>query len=91
MIPFRTCRVCLQKSPKTDLVRIVRKPDGTLVIDKKGGTPGRGVYLCSDCLRSSKFENKKAKHSLFHALKASPDSKIIEELLHHYDKSPSKK
>jgi predicted RNA-binding protein YlxR (DUF448 family) len=43
---MRTCVACRTKRPQTELVRIVRGPDGEPVIDRVGGAPGRGAYLC---------------------------------------------
>lgn len=47
-IPERTCVGCGQKRPKKDLVRIVRTPQGGLLVDFTGKNPGRGAYLCHD-------------------------------------------
>ena len=32
--------------PKRDLVRIVRTPDGQVLVDRSGRLPGRGAYVC---------------------------------------------
>ncbi len=45
-VPLRTCIACQRKRPKRELVRVVRTPDGTTVIDLKGKQAGRGTYLC---------------------------------------------
>lgn len=45
-IPQRTCIVCRQVQSKRELVRVVRTPDGELVIDETGKQKGRGAYLC---------------------------------------------
>jgi predicted RNA-binding protein YlxR (DUF448 family) len=29
-------------------VRVVRRPDGAIVMDEVGNVPGRGAYLCAD-------------------------------------------
>lgn len=38
---------------KKDLVRLVRTPEGEIVVDPTGKRSGRGAYLCPrpDCLR----------------------------------------
>jgi len=33
---------------KRELIRIVRKPDGGIAIDRTGKVSGRGAYLCSN-------------------------------------------
>jgi predicted RNA-binding protein YlxR (DUF448 family) len=43
--PVRTCVACRQEAGKADLVRVVRRPDGTVGLDKSGRTPGRGAYV----------------------------------------------
>ena len=45
-IPERTCVGCGQKRPKGELVRVVRTPQGALILDVTGKNPGRGAYLC---------------------------------------------
>jgi len=45
-VPLRTCTACQSKRPKRELIRIVRTPEGTTVIDLKGKQAGRGTYLC---------------------------------------------
>jgi predicted RNA-binding protein YlxR (DUF448 family) len=45
-VPLRTCIACRERHPKRELIRIVRRPDGTLDIDPKGKLAGRGAYLC---------------------------------------------
>ena len=44
--PVRMCAGCRAHAPKKELIRIVRTPDGSIVADAKGKTPGRGAYLC---------------------------------------------
>jgi predicted RNA-binding protein YlxR (DUF448 family) len=34
--------------PKRDLLRIVRRPDGSVAIDDSGRLAGRGAYVCRD-------------------------------------------
>ncbi|MDA0676551.1 MAG: YlxR family protein [Chloroflexi bacterium] len=47
-VPLRTCVVCKEKKPKRDLLRIVRTPDGEVVLDSTGRANGRGSYVCGD-------------------------------------------
>ena len=44
--PERTCAVCRTKTDKRQLVRIVRTPEGDVLIDDTGKRNGRGAYLC---------------------------------------------
>ena len=47
-IPMRTCLVTREKYPKGELVRVVRTPEGEVVIDETGRTNGHGAYLKKD-------------------------------------------
>ena len=35
-IPMRSCLITKEKLPKKDLIRIVRTPEGTVIIDEIG-------------------------------------------------------
>ncbi len=45
-VPLRQCMGCGEHRPKSELVRIVRAPDGSVSIDKTGKKAGRGAYIC---------------------------------------------
>jgi predicted RNA-binding protein YlxR (DUF448 family) len=45
-IPVRTCAVCRDQSTKRALTRIVRQPDGQVIVDLTGRLNGRGTYIC---------------------------------------------
>lgn len=47
-IPLRTCVVTREQAPKMEMFRIVRTPEGEVMIDLKGKANGRGVYLKKD-------------------------------------------
>jgi predicted RNA-binding protein YlxR (DUF448 family) len=59
------------------LVRIVRTPDGEVLVDEKGKRSGRGAYLCrqSDC-----WDKALARRQLESALKVALTSETISEL-----------
>lgn len=46
-IPLRTCVSCRETKSKRELLRVVRTPDGHVVIDATGKKSGRGAYLCA--------------------------------------------
>src|SRR5438309_1264172 len=54
-IPQRSCVACRTVQDKKDLVRLVRTPEGEIVVDPTGKRNGRGAYLCpgTDCLRAA--------------------------------------
>lgn len=45
-IPERRCVGCGTHRPKSELIRIVRLPDGGVETDLTGKKPGRGAYVC---------------------------------------------
>ena len=45
-VPLRTCIACRQSKDKRELIRLVRTPEGELVVDETGRKNGRGAYLC---------------------------------------------
>jgi predicted RNA-binding protein YlxR (DUF448 family) len=45
-VPQRTCIACRQVKSKRELIRIVRLPDGEILVDETGKANGRGAYLC---------------------------------------------
>ncbi len=47
-IPQRMCLGCQTKKDKRELVRIVRTPEGEIIIDPTGKKAGRGAYICND-------------------------------------------
>ena len=44
-IPMRSCVITKEKLPKKELIRVVRTPDGEVIIDTVGKANGRGAYL----------------------------------------------
>lgn len=51
-VPVRTCVACMTARPKRELIRVVRRVDGSLEVDRRGKVSGRGAYLCPtvECL-----------------------------------------
>ena len=54
--PERKCIGCGEKRKKTELIRIVRSPEGEISLDFTGKKPGRGAYLCRNvaCFRAAR-------------------------------------
>lgn len=71
-IPRRACVACQTVRAKRDMVRIVRTPEGAVVVDETGKLNGRGAYLCRqrDC-----WDVALAKHRVERALKVSLNAK----------------
>ena len=59
-IPARMCTGCGEMKPKTELVRIVRSPEGEISLDLTGRKNGRGSYICRSVSCFDKALKKKA-------------------------------
>lgn len=55
-VPLRRCVGCNEQKTKKEFVRVVRTPEGKIVLDETGKQNGRGVYLCPKkaCLLKAK-------------------------------------
>jgi len=51
---------CRKVKPKQELIRLVRISDGSVEVDTRGKSVGRGAYLCPECweigLKGSQLE-----------------------------------
>ena len=54
------CTGCAEHFPKKELIRILRTPDGEIVIDELGKKSGRGAYICKrpECLRKARKQRR---------------------------------
>lgn len=75
--PTRRCTGCGEHFPKCELIRILRTPEGEIVIDEAGKRSGRGAYICkkADCLRQAR-----KKRRLEASLECSIPNEIYERL-----------
>ena len=71
------CTGCREKKPKLELIRIVKKPEGEIVIDTTGKVSGRGAYICKseECLKKAQKTN-----ALSRAFETSIDNEVYEAL-----------
>ena len=55
-IPMRQCLGCNEHKPKKDMLRVLRTPDGEILLDFTGKKSGRGAYICYDakCLKKAR-------------------------------------
>lgn len=44
-IPLRSCVVTKERLPKKELLRVVRTPEGNVIVDETGKANGRGAYI----------------------------------------------
>ncbi len=76
-IPLRQCAGCREKKTKQELIRIIRTPQGEVILDREGRKNGRGVYLCPspECLKKARKSS-----ALSRALKTEIPGEIYERL-----------
>lgn len=55
-LPLRKCTGCGEQKPKKELVRVVKTPDGEILLDLTGKASGRGAYICNnaECLKKAR-------------------------------------
>lgn len=76
--PMRTCVITHEKCEKKDLIRVVRTPEGTVIIDESGKANGRGAYLKKEV---SVIEKAKSSKVLERHLEVKIEDSIYEELI----------
>ena len=76
-IPMRSCVVTKEKYPKQELIRVVRTPDGDVIVDVKGKQNGRGAYLKKDAIV---FDKAKKSKVLDRILEVNVPDRVYEEL-----------
>ena len=71
--PVRKCTGCAEHFPKMQLNRVLRTPEGEIILDATGKKSGRGAYLCKNpaCLKKAKNARR---------LEASLECEIPEEV-----------
>lgn len=76
-IPQRMCVGCQTMRNKKELLRVVRTPEGEIVLDSTGKKAGRGAYVCnSDQCLTKAVKEKRLEKALQHAV----DPMVYEQL-----------
>lgn len=54
-IPLRQCVGCMEMKEKKSMMRVLKTPEGDIVLDTTGKKNGRGAYLCKsmECLKKA--------------------------------------
>ncbi len=55
-IPVRQCLGCNEHKPKKEMLRVLRTPEGEIILDFTGKKSGRGAYICpkASCLKRAR-------------------------------------
>ncbi len=73
-IPMRMCSGCRESKPKSELIRVVRTPEGNIIVDKTGKVSGRGAYLCKN---EECFKKSVKSKALSRALEVNVDDSVL--------------
>ncbi len=76
-IPMRKCVVTNERFPKNELIRIVKTPEGEVVVDPTGKKNGHGAYLKKD---REVLETARKKKLLSRYLETEIPDSVYEEL-----------
>ena len=81
-LPIRKCTGCNEHFPKNELVRILRTPEGSIVVDAAAKMSGRGAYICknADCLKKAR-QKKRLESALDTAIPDEVYDRLSEELI----------
>ena len=81
-IPMRKCVGCGEMKNKKEMIRVVKTPEETFVLDATGKKNGRGAYLCfsGECLDKA-VKNKGLERSFKQAI----PTEVYEELKKEMD------
>jgi predicted RNA-binding protein YlxR (DUF448 family) len=80
-LPLRMCLGCRESKPKAALIRIVKTPEGSILLDERGKTSGRGAYICrSRACFDKAFRSKALERSLSVSIPEEIFQKVLEKL-----------
>lgn len=81
-IPVRQCLGCNEHKPKKEMIRVLRTPEGEIVLDLTGKKSGRGAYVCPSLSCFKKARKSKRIESVL-------ECKIPEEIYDEMEKNIS--
>ncbi|SDY70587.1 hypothetical protein SAMN05421736_10387 [Evansella caseinilytica] len=76
--PLRKCVITNEMKPKKELIRIVRTPEGEVLIDHTSKKSGRGAYISAN---KAVIAEAKKKNALSRHLKVDVPGELYDQLL----------
>jgi hypothetical protein len=76
-VPIRQCMGCRNRFPKNDLLRVVRSPEGAVILDGTGKSRGRGVYICRE---ATCFKRVRKSRALERSLQSPVSDEIFSDI-----------
>lgn len=76
-LPIRQCAGCGERFPKNQMIRVLRTPDGEIVLDDTGKKSGRGAYLCKN---AACFKRARKTHRIERELSCEISEELYDEI-----------
>lgn len=76
-IPLRQCVGCGEMKSKKEMVRVIKTPEGEILLDATGRKNGRGAYVCPSIVCLQKAEKQ---HGLERSFKMAIPQEVYESL-----------
>lgn len=82
-LPMRQCTGCREMKNKKEMLRVLKTPEGEILLDATGRKNGRGAYLCRsiEC-----FEKARKNHGIERSLKVQIPEEVYEDLKKELEK-----
>ena len=82
-IPMRQCTGCREMKNKKEMIRVIKTPEGTFMLDATGKKNGRGAYICPnrECL-SQAIKSKGLERSFKQAIPKEVYESLEKEMEH---------
>ena len=80
-MPVRMCVGCQEMKNKKEMIRVIKTPEGTFMLDATGKKNGRGAYVCpsEECLQLAR-KNKGLERSFKQAIPAEVYESLDKEM-----------
>ena len=80
-MPVRMCVGCQEMKNKKEMIRVIKTPEGTFMLDATGKKNGRGAYVCpsEECLQLAR-KNKGLERSFKQAIPAEVYASLEKEM-----------
>ena len=80
-MPVRMCLGCQEMKNKKEMIRVIKTPEGTFMLDATGKKNGRGAYVCpsEECLQLAR-KNKGLERSFKQAIPAEVYESLEKEM-----------
>ena len=78
---MRQCTGCREMKNKKEMIRVIKTPEGTFMLDATGKKNGRGAYVCpsEECLQLAR-KNKGLERSFKQAIPAEVYESLEKEM-----------